>query len=102
MPKGSISPYPLKLSTKTLMASALAVCLLSVAYAKGDAKVTYVGGGRYACQGDSYKCAQIDQANQRESDRQRQEYQREQERAQDYVDRERRRQDENTRREYGR
>lgn len=35
-----------------------------------DAKITYVGLGRYACKGDSYKCAQID-ANNRTLDAQR-------------------------------
>lgn len=36
----------------------------------GEAKITYVGMGRYTCSGDSYKCAQID-ANNRTLDAQR-------------------------------
>ena len=35
-----------------------------------EAKITYVGMGRYTCSGDSYKCAQID-ANNRALDAQR-------------------------------
>lgn len=74
-----------------LIAALLACCLISVAHARDEAKVTYVGGGRNACSGDSYKCARVEQENQRESDRRSREYQRDQDRAQDYVDRERRR-----------
>ena len=39
------------------------------ATAKGDAEITYAGGGRYTCSGDKYKCAQID-ANNRALDEQ--------------------------------
>lgn len=61
--------------------------------AKDDARVTYVGDGRYTCSGNSATCAQIDANNrQRESQRQA-EYQRDQDRAQAYVDRERRKDD---------
>lgn len=76
---------------RKLLTAGLTFCLLSFAYAKDDAQVTYVGGGRYVCEGDNYKCAQIDQQNRRESERRREEYQRDQDRAQSYVDRERRR-----------
>ncbi len=87
--------------TKPLTAL-FACCLISAAYARDDARVTYVGQGRYACEGDSYKCARIQQENNRESDRRRQEYQRDQDRAQDYVDRARQREDDYMRRNYER
>lgn len=62
----------------------------TAALAKDDARVTYVGDGRYTCSGNSTTCAQVDANNrQRESQRQA-EYQRDQDRAQAYVDRERR------------
>ncbi len=85
-----------------LTTALLACCLLSVAHAKDDARVTYVGGGRYACEGDSYRCARIEQENQREAERQRRDYQRDQDRAQDYVDRARQREEDYMRRNYGR
>lgn len=87
---------------RTLLTVGLTFCFLSVAYAKDDAQVTYVGGGRYVCKGNSYKCAQIDQQNQRESERRTEEYQRDQDRAQSYVDRERRREEERMRQIYSR
>lgn len=74
-----------------LIAALLAYALSAQA---ADTKVEYVGQGRYSCEGDSYKCARIQQENNRESDRRRQEYQRDQDRAQDYVDRARQREDE--------
>lgn len=79
-----------------------ALLALSATAHAGDAKVEYVGNNRYSCEGDSYKCARIQQENQRESERQRQSYQRDQDRAQDYVDRQRQREDEYMRRTYGR
>ena len=89
--------------TKLFLAALMtAITLLPCAQAKDDTKVEYIGGGRYSCQGDSYKCAHIQQENQRESERQRQSYQRDQDRAQDYVDRQRQREDEYMRRTYGR
>lgn len=87
---------------RRLLTAVLTFCFLSVAYAKDDAQVTYVGGGRYVCKGDSYKCAQIDQQNQSESERRREVYQRDQDRAQSYVNRERRREEERTRQTYNR
>lgn len=80
---------------KSILISALiAVLAAQCASAKEESRVTYVGQGRYTCEGDSYKCARIQQENNRESDRRRQEYQRDQDRAQDYVDRARQREDE--------
>lgn len=87
---------------RRLLIAGLAICFLSVAYASDDPQVTYVGGGRYVCTGNSYKCAQIDQQNQRESERRREDYQRDQDRAQSYVDRDRRREEERTRQIYSR
>lgn len=70
------------------------VALATTALAKEDARVTYVGDGRYTCSGNSAACAQVDANNrQRESQRQA-EYQRDQDRAQAYVDRERRKDEE--------
>ena len=71
----------------------LLVALVSAAQAKDEARVTYVGDGRYTCSGNSVACAQVDTNNrQRESQRQA-DYQREQDRAQSYVDRERHKED---------
>lgn len=70
------------------------VALATTALAREDARVTYVGDGRYTCSGNSAACAQVDANNrQRESQRQA-EYQRDQNRAQGYVDRERRKDEE--------
>ncbi len=65
--------------------------------AKDDPRVTYVGGGRYTCEGSSEKCAQIDQQNHlnealKSSDRQRSE-----DAANRYVREERERQEQATR-----
>ena len=87
---------------RRLLTAVLSFYFLSVAYTKDDAQVTYVGGGRYVCKGDSYKCAQIDQQNQRESERRMEDNQRDQDRAQRYVDRERRREEERARQIYSR
>ena len=77
-----------------LLGGLILVALVSTAQAKDEARVTYVGDGRYTCSGNSVACAQVDANNrQRESQRQA-EYQREQDRAQAYVDRERRNEDE--------
>ena len=46
----------------------------------GEAKVEYVGLGRYTCSGDAYKCAQIDRNNREREERDRWNYEREQER----------------------
>lgn len=82
--------------TKLQIATLLSLTLMaSQAHTKeAEANIEYVGGGRYSCRGDSFKCVQIEQQNRAESERQRREYQREQDRAQDYVDRERRRYEE--------
>jgi hypothetical protein len=78
-----------------LQVLALILIGLSVlAHAKEDARVTYVGDGRYTCSGNSATCSQVEANNrQRESQRQA-EYQRDQDRAQSYVDRERRKDEE--------
>lgn len=77
--------------TKRLVAAVLAVLEFS---AHADSLVTYVGDGRYACQGTSSTCAQIDINNrQRESQRDA-DYQRDQDHAQAVVDRERRKDEE--------
>ena len=57
--------------------------ILTLAFAQvyaGEAKVEYVGMGRYTCSGDAYKCAQIDRNNREQADRERWNYEREQER----------------------
>lgn len=42
----------------------IALLLMAMtASAKDDAEITYVGGGRYTCSGDKYKCAQVDANN---------------------------------------
>lgn len=72
----------------------LLIGLSTLAHAKEDARVTYVGDGRYTCSGNSATCSQVEANNrQRESQRQA-EYQRDQDRAQSYVDRERRKDEE--------
>lgn len=61
-----------------------------------EPRVTYVGDGRFVCQGDSAACAQVDANNrQREMQRQYQD-QRDNDRANRYVE-EQRRQDEQRR-----
>ncbi len=68
------------------------------AVAKDDARVTYVGDGRYVCSNNNVACAQVD-ANSRQLESHRQSaHQREQDRAQAIVDRERRKGDD---RRYG-
>ncbi len=70
--------------------SLFAVFAMLAFTAHAETKSTYVGTGRFTCQGSSAACAQIDQNNRRESDYRAQQYQREQDRAQAVVDRERR------------
>lgn len=61
------------------------------AYAeKQDTKISYAGGGRWVCSGNSAACAQVESNNRAQSNRGAQEYQRDQDRTQSYVDRERR------------
>ena len=55
-----------------------------------EPKVTYVGLGRYSCQGTTAECARYEQINQMESERRERAYQREQEKADAYVERIRR------------
>ena len=55
---------------KKLIAILALASLTALAKEKDEAKITYVGLGRYTCSGDSYKCAQID-ANNRALDAQR-------------------------------
>lgn len=66
----------------------LAMTGASVCFA--EPKVTYVGLGRYSCQGTTAECAQYEQMNQMESDRREGAYRREQEKADAYVERSRR------------
>lgn len=55
---------------KKLIAILVLASMSALAKERGEAKITYVGLGRYTCSGDSYKCAQID-ANNRALDAQR-------------------------------
>lgn len=77
--------------TKLLAAALLASLQFS---AHAESRVTYVGDGRYACQGSSSTCAQIDANNRQRESQRAANYQRDQDRAQAVVDRERRRDDE--------
>lgn len=49
-----------------------------------EPKVTYVGLGRYSCQGTTAECARYEQMNQMESERRERAYQREQDKADAY------------------
>lgn len=65
------------------MNNVIAIILLSLTtsvFAKDKAEITYVGLGRYVCQGDKYKCAQIDTNNRALDERDRQRWEREKER----------------------
>lgn len=73
--------------TKLLAATALAILEFS---AHANSRVTYVGDGRYACQGSSSTCAQIDANNRQRESQRAADYHRDQDRAQAVVDRERR------------
>ena len=46
-------------------------------------EIHYVGGGRYTCSGDQYKCTQIDANNRAIEDRDRQRWERERDREQE-------------------
>lgn len=82
--------------------AAFILALIAVsAFAKDDTRTTYVGQGRYTCNGNSAACAQIDQNNRQAEQLRQYEYQREQDRAQAAVERERRLQEQD-RRNYGR
>lgn len=72
--------------TRTLLAATL-VAFSIASFA--ESRVTYVGGGRYTCQGNAADCAHINQSNRRESGYRAQQYQQEQDGAQSVVDRER-------------
>lgn len=62
---------------------ALAIIALSMsAIAKDDNKPVYVGGGRWACSGNSYECAQVRANNRAQEERERQRYERQAEEGQ--------------------
>ncbi len=67
----------------------LAAMTITAHAEKQDTSISYAGGGRYICSGNSAACAQVDSNNRAQSDRDAQRYQRDQDRAQSYVERER-------------
>lgn len=81
--------------TLGVVITAITLAVASIAPANAaEPKVTYVGGGRNLCSGNSVACAQIDANNRAQAERDSRQYQQEQDRAQAYVDRERRREEE--------
>lgn len=70
---------------------AVLAAMTITAYA--DPKTIYIGDGRFACQGNSTQCAQVDANNRQRESQRANDYQRDQDRAQAIVDRERRKED---------
>ena len=57
--------------TKTIRTIAIGATVMMapvMSFAGDEARVTYVGNGRYACSGSSVRCAQIDQSNRLQSE----------------------------------
>ena len=59
--------------------------ICNVAIAKEDPNARYVGGGRYLCDGNAAKCAQIEANNRAQEERERSRYEDDQRRADDYI-----------------
>ena len=82
------------MTIKHVLFAALAAMAITAHAEKQDPRISYAGGSRYTCSGDSAACAQVDANNRAQSDRDAQRYQRDQDHAQAVVDRERRKEEE--------
>ena len=77
------------MTIRTIAIGAMVMMASAMSFAGEEARVTYVGNGRYACSGSSVRCAQIDQNNRMQSELESRRYEDGRARAQAKIDNQR-------------